>query len=162
MKIEFDKTTEDGFRLLVIFQEAGYRCGYVGLPEDHCANGFNYYEDNMQLENAIDYDKEKLDIQIAINNIKAHGWLTYSQRNEKIWKDDRWYFGFDCAHFGDAKDFDTAFEYFKDEPNVIKNLKIFQEIDDEYPTYAKGTIKTLNYVINEVESLYEQLKKIKC
>ena len=150
-KIEYEKTTEDWYRLLVIFQPMGHRCGYVGVPEDHITNGSEYY----------DFDDDVSEIQKQINDIKVHGGLTYAKRNKDMFGDDKWYFGFDCIHYEDAKDYESAFEYFKDDPEIIKRLKSIKKIDEKFPSINNGIIRDLDYVKKEVKYLYEQLKAIK-
>ena len=65
-----------GFKCKVIFVRQSHRCGYVGIPKGHVA-----------------YDKDYTDLPIEV-----HGGLTYGQFGEDGLK----WFGFDCAHAGDA------------------------------------------------------------
>lgn len=54
--------------------DAGYLCGYVGLPPGHKLHGVDY----------------------TGVNISVHGGLTYARA-----EGDYWYLGFDCAHYKD-------------------------------------------------------------
>ena len=79
-----------GLRCVVVMQSLGHRCGYVGVPKGHDLYEQNY--DNVYFE--------------------VHGGLTYAD-NEKEYpvKSDLWWFGFDCAHYNDSYDLETAFNY---------------------------------------------------
>ena len=87
----------------------GHLCGYVGV----CTSSPLY---------GIDYE--------FLDSVEVHGGLTYSG---KMSDSDKWWFGFDCAHFG-----------------------------DRLPLYSDGTgvYRDMDYVKNEVENLVEQLIKL--
>ena len=157
--IEYSKKTKDGYRLLVIFQPMGHRCGYVGLPKDHVANNIESYIPCVYFEDLDEWTINKIIIQKNINNIKVHGGLTYANSDKEIFKNNRWYFGFDCIHGGDAVDYESAFKYFKDNPEVIKKLKQNQDLDNKFPI-NDNVVRDLDYVKKEVKSLYKQLKAI--
>lgn len=87
----------------------GHLCGYVGV----CTSSPLY---------GIDYG--------SLDSVEVHGGLTYSG---KMSDSDKWWFGFDCAHYG-----------------------------DHLPLYSDGTgvYRDMDYVKNEVENLVEQLIKL--
>lgn len=117
-----------GFPCVCILQNAGHRCGYVGLPK-----GNRYY--------GKDYD----DIPIG-----CHGGLTFSDKS--YWDDDdRWYIGFDCAHWADGKDFDAVEKYWADDEIVMKMLEVYKLMGND------GEIRTLEYVENECKEIVNQL-----
>ena len=61
----------------------GHRCGYVRIPPSHPWHGQHY--DNPQV------------------NVNVHGGLTFAQLELCEEKDGTgWWFGFDCAHYGDS------------------------------------------------------------
>lgn len=62
-------------------RERGHRCGYVRVPPTHPMYG-------------MDYDAP---------NVEVHGGLTFATEEDCIEEDGKgWWFGFDCAHCGDA------------------------------------------------------------
>jgi hypothetical protein len=61
-------------------------------------------------------------------------------------RDDLWWFGYDCAHFGDARDP----ELMSDEYKAIRMR-----------SFDGDTIKTLDFCVNECESMAWQLKDVK-
>lgn len=120
----------NGLTCVVLATNMGHRCGYVGVPNTH-----PLYEKNY---NGLD--------------LRVHGGLTYSDSNLKNYPIEKsnqmlWFFGFDCAHTGDARDFELMSEEYK---KVYSN-QIFRSID------GYGTVKTLEYCIIECESLALQL-----
>ena len=76
-----------GFPYAVIMTELGHRCGYVGIPPEHCLYGKNLEE---------------------LNKIRVHGGVTYGFDNRKGYpvktKEPMFFIGFDCGHYGDAPD----------------------------------------------------------
>lgn len=82
--------TSSGLPCVVLYRPEkhleDYRCGYVGVPKGHPLYGKQYTE---------------LDIAV-------HGGLTFSDRGDGQYLDRRhWWFGFDCAHYGDTLAFWT-------------------------------------------------------
>jgi len=125
MKIEKDWVTATGLRAVVLATSMGHRCGYVGVPKDHPLFGKNY--------NDVGAD--------------VHGGLTYS--SEEIGKypveSDLHWFGYDCAHLGDARDLELMDDdhraYYENRP----------------PLDLDGVVRSLAYCTRECESLAEQL-----
>ena len=74
-----------GFEWITTHNEIGYRCGYVRVPMGHSWHG-KHYDD------------------LAVD---VHGGLTFSEPDKPCdvdRPDNAWWFGFDCAHAGDAPD----------------------------------------------------------
>ena len=70
---------------VVLAREGGHRCGYVRVPPNHPKHGKDY-----------DKDYDLLDVSI-------HGGLTFAEIEPCTHEDGTgWWFGFDCAHSGDA------------------------------------------------------------
>jgi hypothetical protein len=124
----YDFRTRAGYPGLIVRNDLGNLCGYVGLPPNHPAYGSGYDD--------VDVD--------------VHGGLTYAEAccghichvpmaGES---DDVWWLGFDCAHGGDylpmRKALAARFPY-----------EIFERFDDVYRDVA--------YVRAEVERLANQL-----
>ena len=85
-----------GHPCVVLFMPGAYRCGYVGIPKAHklAKHGAN------------------------LDSISCHGGITYSESKLHCCDDeDTWWIGFDCAHFGDGYDIETAKQYFGDDPD---------------------------------------------
>ncbi len=114
-----------GLRCAVVASlELGHRCGYVGVPKSHLLHG-------------ADYDEQ------SVSEIEVHGGLTYANgRDFPVESDGLWWFGFDCAHYGDAPDPAIA-------ANVTSHYMLAMSSD--------GEIRTLEYVTAECESLARQL-----
>jgi hypothetical protein len=73
---------------MIIRSSLGVWCGYVAVLEKHPLYGLDYYE-------CLNYVKD--------NNIDVHGGLTASGEmiTEPSQPVNAWWFGFDCAHWGD-------------------------------------------------------------
>jgi hypothetical protein len=71
-----------GYECLAWFNDMGFWCGYVGVPQGH-----------PKFE--VDYNQVDADV---------HGGLTFSDfiRENDSGTPGLWYFGFDCAHAGDV------------------------------------------------------------
>lgn len=78
--------TYNGFRCVVVGQDLGHRCGYVGIPDGHKLYGSDY--------NGLNFD--------------VHGGLTFSGGGGSKYpvESNLWWLGFDCAHCDDAMDKD--------------------------------------------------------
>lgn len=123
-----------GFTCVVIFQTLAHRCGYVAIPKDHSL----YKVDCMNMD------------------ISCHGGLTYSD-SELYGQDDKnvWWIGFDCNHYGDRRDYETAREYFG---KTEAGLRLLEMMDVKFNTFDTfQSARTLDYCINECEQIVEQL-----
>lgn len=129
MNIEKDWTTKAGLRAVVLATSMGHRCGYVGVPLAHQHYGKHYDDSGL-------YD------------IEVHGGLTYS--SEEIGKypveSDLHWFGFDCAHYMDAKDASIM-----DETHRMLH-ETYPRLDVE-----EAVVRDLPFCERECEKLAEQL-----
>ena len=136
--IEFSGKEKE-YEYFGIFNEYGYRCGYVRVPELH-----SYYKKNYG------------DI-----NINCHGGLTFSDfidpKEIKLLNDtlfiprEGWYIGFDCAHCNDAFDFEKSEKIFKSKiDDSLKYLRI---------RGCGSEIRTLEYVKENCFEIISQLEK---
>lgn len=151
-----------GLRCVVVMTEMGHRCGYVGISNTHPLYGkdysdtigkfFNIKENSMKKISPINImmlafeqpnDNSPVRIDCYFN---VHGGITYAGQGDYPVKSDLWWFGYDCAHAGDAKDIDA-----------IKDERL-KEMEKEFKHY--GEVRTLKYCINECKSLAEQLVQI--
>ena len=132
MRVEKDWMTESGLRAVVVVQDHGSRCGYVGVPEGHAASGKDY---------------DELDINV-------HGGLTYAGCNDSYPapSDGLWWLGYDCAHWGDVRDPSLMTPDYKE----LHDKGLFTSALDDY-----GVVRSLDYCIEQCESLAKQLKDLK-
>ena len=125
--VEFDFISKEGLRCVGLALTHGHRCGYVAVPEGHVLYGVRYGD---TLPEAVAFVTEELakgeDIShrvvipvfiAALSGnmnrldvvIDVHGSLTYSESGEGNYPapstEKVWWFGFDCGHYGDGKDF---------------------------------------------------------
>jgi len=155
-----------GLRCVVLALEMGHRCGYVGISESHPLYKIVYstptppsLKDKMEKVKEGPIGKrgiiDVIGASADLNNLKVgllfdvHGGITYSDGSDTYPVPDShlWWFGFDCAHYGDAKD------------ESIMSEK-YLEIERKYG-FREGIIRSLSYCISECESLAEQLEEIK-
>lgn len=96
----------DGLRCHVILHPSlGHRCGYVGVPVEHPWFGKGY-DDCLLGEICPVAAQQEADSDGYYSHyehtpgsrVEVHGGLTYAGKEADGW----WYFGFDCAHSGDA------------------------------------------------------------
>lgn len=115
-----------GHEWLVVENGMGYRCGYVKVEAGHPWHGQNY-------------DDVSADV---------HGGLTFGEADvpcDKGGPDTGFWFGFDCAHAGDAPDPELP-------RTRSRNHFAFQFADC-------GAVRTQEYVEDECRSLCEQASK---
>lgn len=154
---------------VVIFTDMGHRCGYVGVKKDSPLYGLSYTDkiNSPQLSARLkEVDIGKRGIipvvcgrlegdEISLNILfDVHGSLTYAAGNGKhpIEAEDTWWFGFDCGHAGDAKDWDLFKQLF---PKTAKHL---WEIESKFPDLLKdGEVRTKEYAEQECRNLAEQI-----
>lgn len=122
-KLENLWTTKAGLRAACWWVNGSHRCGYVEVPEGH-----PLYK--------IDYDESRL------YSLDVHGGLTFSRLAEKDYPGpgDNWWFGFDCAHYGD--------------------LMMRYDMPDLY-LQDEGVFRTQEYVEAECERLAEQIQEVR-
>ncbi len=156
--IEKDWIHKD-LRCVVMMSSMGHRCGYVGINELHPLYSVNYSDSPDILKDKLEelknseigkrgaislfcWDGESVSPSILFD---VHGGITFSDGGKESKypvESDLWWFGYDCAHCGDAKDLSVVNDTIK-------------EIELKYPT--GGTLRTLEYCVSECESLAEQI-----
>ena len=130
-----------GLRCVVVLQNMGHRCGYVGVSKEH-----NLYGQSG------DFD--------VVEMLDVHGGITYTRgglESEYPVESDLWWFGFDCAHYMDLQDFDAALKVF-DDPETQRSLLLYKRVCEQYPDRF-GVVRTLKYCIDQCKHLAEQLKE---
>jgi hypothetical protein len=128
--IESDWVTGAGLRAVVIIHPAGHRCGYVAVPEGHKYHGKGYDD-------------------VPVN---VHGGLTYAggKSDYPAPSAGLWWLGYDCAHLGDAADPELMQGEYKE---LYGRGLLGHRFDDD-------TVRTMEYCINECESLAKQLSEV--
>ena len=158
-----------GYRCVVTFGDMLYRCGYIGLPEGHHLYGksfMNYLDIKKEDMAGVERDKRGIipwlcgtldeDDRIRMDvYFNVHGGLTYGgggKGSEYPVKSDLWWFGFDCAHAGDAIDFEFAEKYWPDDANVKMRVAIHKKY------FVSGEeVRTKEYCEEECRSLVDQI-----
>ena len=160
-EVEKDWTTTSGLRAAVIMTDLGHRCGYVGVPASHPFFGIAYNEQTALIKLDPERSTEKMGaVQIFLaagKNLEdlnspeyvfeVHGGLTYSGNGGEKRKgtypveSDLWWFGYDCGHAGDL-------------PAPGSRMSTYYD-------QHEGEHRTLDYCINECESLATQLANVK-
>ena len=148
---------------VVIMARHGHRCGYVGIKPTHPLYGHDYSEHSEYLADLrealthgtigkrgiiplVCWNGKKMSPEILFD---VHGGITYSGDGKgeyPIKMKDVWWFGYDCAHAGDAKDKRYMSQFMLD-------------LERKYPT--GGVLRSLKYCISECESLSNQLEDLK-
>lgn len=122
-----------GLDCLIVRNDMGALCGYVGVPNGHPLHG-------------KDYDQAH-----DLAEIDVHGGLTYARDcagkichvPEQGRPDHVWWLGFDCAHLGD----------FVPSSNSLRSFGLSRRRDEVY--------RDLAYVKAEVERLADQFAGLK-
>jgi hypothetical protein len=153
-----------GLRCVVIAGSIGHRCGYVGVSASHPLYGIGY-DDTIPLAllpvlqkvkegpigkrgimDLLTFQEDNPRVGILFD---VHGSITYSGGKDGYpVESDLWWFGYDCAHVGDAKD-----------PSILGEEQ--KEFEARYPHfYDDGVIRDLDYCISECESLADQILEV--
>lgn len=150
----------------------GHRFGYVGIPKEHPLYGEDYAghlnitvnefgnrkagkRSIISLMSQAYDDTDKVRIETYFD---VHGSLTYSGGGENSKypiESDLWWFGFDCAHYGDGKDLQLAYEKF---PQHRASIECSMRAEEMFQT--DGILRTEEYVAEECKRLAEQLKEL--
>ena len=155
--VEKEWQTKAGYAAVCIAIKEMHRCGYVGIPKNHPLHGADYSKPTAKLKDmwekvkngpigkrgvislvaaSLETDEnEKLTPSLIFN---VHGGITYSGGKDYPVpnKNGLWWFGFDCGHSGDGY------------------------MEGSYRSWTSGSVRTVEYVMAECESLAEQLKEI--
>lgn len=136
-KFRVEKEFEvDEFKCVIIGQNWGHRCGYIEIPLDH-----KYY--------GVDYDDVNIDI---------HGGWTYSGYTHNDYpiksSNGTWWLGFDCANYCDAKDIELVKSFGNTE--TTRFVLAMNDYSQDH-----GTVRTLEYVENELRNAVKELKEIR-
>lgn len=169
MKYKIESLFEHkGLKCVVLLTSIGHRCGYVGVGNNSFFYGKKYYEDLKKPEllekirkepigkrnilNLLLWDRKKITPELLFD---VHGGITYSdnKKDYPIVDHHLWWFGFDCNHCDDAKDWKTTKKNFPKE-----EWENYYKVDQMYP--IQGIIRTKEYVEQECKNLAAQIKII--
>jgi hypothetical protein len=128
-----------GYKCVCVFNAGGFRCGYVSVDNTHPYYGKNYTEDGP-------------------DNIMCHWGLTYSGNGSHFCTDNdvSWWFGFDCGHYEDGVDFDTAKNY-----AIISDKEYLIGKEFSVALNEESSIKTQEFVEENCKMIVEQLIAVK-
>lgn len=160
MKIEKDWNTAAGFRAVVNMLDRGHRCGYVGVPKGHPLHGVAYNESTPHLGKLPDDEKvgHRGIITLLLLSVDGeqnrpdvifdvHGSLTYSDHNATypvINTEGTWWFGFDCAHAGDA-------------PSPEREAELVAKMGEIFRNTHGDVHRSLGYCVEHCERLAAQI-----
>ena len=136
-EVEKDWVTRAGLRAVVIMNDSsGSRCGYVGIEKSHPLFGVSYHEETRVLKTNLH------DLDSPASFFEVHGGLTYSgSGGEYPVPSELHWFGYDCEHAGDIPKPGSAM------------WRLYRDYE--------GVHRTLDYCIDECESLAQQLVKVR-
>lgn len=139
-------------------------CGYVGVPETHPLYEKGYGDtvkvDPKLFQESINIDdigpitlmtaSSRTDLEACTTSLdlifRVHGGLTFAGRWPNPFRQDLWFFGFDCSHAGDRNPY-----------YAIKNL-----IDPENDIWDRNEpYRTEEYTRGQCERLAKQLAEYK-
>ena len=160
-----------GYRCVIVFNDRGIRCGYVGLPKGHALYGKGFgsqlkatYKDigeelgkrsPLQAFYLWGSDPDnRVELEMYFN---VHGGVTYASDGKESKypvESDLWWIGFDCGHAGDAPDLDLVEKLWGDDPKIRQRL----DFEYEYPLHFDDDVLRSNeYVQQECRSLVDQI-----
>lgn len=166
-----------GYKCVVVFQDMGHRCGYVGVPKESKLYG-EHYTEKLDIKMSEMYDKkigkrgvitlfcEELSDKEEMVRIDlyfdVHGSVNYSNGGENSdypIKSNLWWFGFDCIHAGDKGDYEYAMKLFPEQRERLESIiridkKIYGELGN-----TEDVIRSEEYVAEECKRLAEQIKE---
>lgn len=152
-----DWITAAGYRAVVL-KVRGHNNGYVAIPESHPLFGVDYSSPATCLTFPADEPIGKRGVvQLFFSSgeprpdvvFNVHGGLTYASdrlSQVPVLEDEKlWWYGFDCAHYGDANS-----------PEYLEAQRVLYP-DMPFMWQADGVYRTEEYVVAECESLADQL-----
>lgn len=133
----------NGYPYFTVANQFGYRCGYVGVGREH-----SLYHVGAENKNFPRFD--------------VHGGITYNSESplggvyfrDLFNSDERmnilalWWFGFDCGHYGDAKDESIL---------VALGINDVEALYEARSSIYEGNIKYREQVEEECQNLIDQL-----
>ena len=126
-----------GYKCACVFNAGGFRCGYVAIDETHPYYSVNFMDDGPY-------------------EIQCHWGLTYSGEGKHFYNGEGrlWWLGFDCGHYKDLTDYDTAKAY-----GIIndKEYSIGKSFEVIYKEDLECTHKDKEFIKENCKMIVEQL-----
>ena len=159
---------KNGYHCFVIFTRNGCRCGYIGIPKTHRLYKKEYNKPQTFLRAKQNHkfngnvfgllnpniDKKALSPDMYFS---AHMGFTFSNfiKEEQGYNtnNEMWYFGFDCGHCDDGRDYKHAFDLGLLEEEEFKILRDWQYNND-------CEVKTLEYCEEILNIIAEEFKEL--
>ena len=172
MKINESDFVYRGYRCVTTFNDMGYRCGYVAIPQGNILYGkqmtsrlpiklddLQDKEDNKRspintLMLAFD-DESENSIRVC-DYFNVHGGITWFEdgtTNHPVEGTNYYWIGFDCGHYRDGRDWDLVEKLWGDKESVQRRIKI----EKEYDSFSCDEIRELDYVQQECKNLVDQI-----
>ena len=159
------------YHCLVVFTRNGVYNGYIGVPKGH----FLYKQPYGKRNERLKFDKDK-----AFNNnvfgffeelltgdkqreclapdlyFSAHCGFNYSGAlpGYKEAKRGYWYFGFDCGHCADGRDFEKAYKL-----GLLEEYEYFV-LRDVYDYFDFGEFRTADYVEENLRQVAAEMQEL--
>lgn len=114
---------ETGLPCLIIRNDLGNLCGYVGVDKNHIFFHKEYYEINVEVHGGLTYSGE------------CNGRICH-EANEIKEENETWWLGFDCAHYGDFSPGLSKYRGF-DLLNEVIDYKDLTYVEGECEALAK-------------------------
>lgn len=164
-KVKVEATFEhNGLPCVVLAVPMGHRCGYVGVRENNPLFGVKYSDESECLKKKLEEmlkqpipENPSFGLMVSMLSgtvesrpdvvLDVHGGITYSADGKgdyPIKSEDIWWFGFDCAHAGDGRDFEIMDEAHK-------------KIYEGFPSFHEDVVRSFGYVVSECKKLADQL-----
>lgn len=138
-----------GFEWEIVHNGRGNRCGYVKVLPGHPWFGKSYSCSHDWHYDGVPHECNDFDANV-------HGGITFADYGKECathGKADEWWVGFDCAHAGDAQDFDLPWTRYGADEQHAKDRE--REFNREMIGFG-DTVKDTEYVKAECISLCEQ------
>ena len=156
---------------VIVMTSGGFRCGYVGVPENHPLYGVNYNETTHKLAGYIErvFNVREVSLNELMDSlgpmvifsaslsgdfykpevtVKTHKGLTYSNSYcPGTVFENHWWFGFDCNHFDDKPDMSKI--------SKVRDMVLMSLVENEH-----GVHRTLEYCFNICVGMADQFRQI--
>ena len=119
------------YRINIEFMPGGWRCGYIGVEKGHPL-----------------YEKDECEYPCEL---EPHGGITFSGFRPHVGGNDAadyiWWFGFDCAHYGDGYDLESSRKYFPHNSDLL----LLSHKEDHIWTFDDVLQELLRWLVDIME-----------
>lgn len=131
---------------VIVFQDLGFRCGYIGLSQNHPLIHISV----DRIDDLIKYPDKCPDINFSEPDYRDYPIPTS--------KDIKWWLGFSCDHSYNGKDFATVMRYFGKE--VYENSRKLAGIDVIPDMYVGKHVSTKEEVKDYIKVLIDEIERV--